>query len=191
MSSKARLTREALQTDAFDAEARRVVVLFLLPLGDAALGGGHRTPLNAEPSSGVERGSAVETPTRPGSSSSENSSRHSHFPRWTEADVNRSPDDKGSVGQHVRLPPPTVLQAALEVLHVCGYTTRNWTLSNEVSCEQINDLWEAVHEVPSLLTRWHVDAEPQLIGYLDEYAAKWPQPNLEARYIQVRDGAAQ
>ena len=87
-------------------------------------------------------------------------------------------------------PPPNVLDAALEVLFVCAYTTRNWTLNDEASRKQINDLWEAVHEIPSLLRRWHADAEEELLRYLDEYETKWPSPRLKPRYFQVRDGAA-
>ena len=51
------------------------------------------------------------------------------------------------------LPPQNILKAALETIFLCSYTTRNWTLSDEVTRQQINDLWEAVHEIPSLLTR--------------------------------------
>ena len=86
-------------------------------------------------------------------------------------------------------PPERIFKAALEVLFVCAYTTRNWTLGEEVSRQQINDLWEAVHEIPSLLTRWRPDAETELLRYLDEYDSKWPSPQLRVRYLQVRDGA--
>jgi hypothetical protein len=89
----------------------------------------------------------------------------------------------------MELPPPSILKAALEVMFTCAYTTRNWTLDDSISRKQINDLWEAVHEIPSLLTRWRPDAEVELIRYLDEYAKRWPAPDLKARYLQVRDGA--
>jgi hypothetical protein len=86
-------------------------------------------------------------------------------------------------------PPKRILKAALDVLFICGCTTRNWTLGDEVSRRQINDLWEAVHEIPSLLTRWRPDAEAELLRYLDEYDSKWPAPQLRARYLDVRDRA--
>jgi hypothetical protein len=86
------------------------------------------------------------------------------------------------------LPASNILRAALEVLFVASYTTRNWMTSEDVSRRQIHDLWEALHEIPSLLTRWRPDAEAELLTYLDEYAAKWSEPNLRARYLQVRDG---
>ena len=87
----------------------------------------------------------------------------------------------------MKTPPANILEAALVTLHVCAYTTRNWTLGDAVSRKQINDLWEAVHEIPSLITRWHDGAETILLSYLDEWDEKWPQPCLKVRYLQVRD----
>ena len=81
------------------------------------------------------------------------------------------------------------MQAALEVMFMCAYTTRNWTLDDSISRKQINDLWEAVHEIPSLLTRWRADAEAELLMYFEEYDSKWPSPALRSRYLQVRDEA--
>lgn len=78
--------------------------------------------------------------------------------------------------------PEPILKGALRVLHVAGYTTRNWTLSDTVSRKQINDLWEAIHEIPDLIKRWRPDAEPELIMYLKEYNEKWQEPNLLALF---------
>jgi hypothetical protein len=89
----------------------------------------------------------------------------------------------------MELPPPAILKAALEVMFTCAYTTRNWTLDDSISRKQVNDLWEAVHEIPSLLTRWRAEAEAELLRYLDEYNSQWPSPNLRSRYLQVRDEA--
>ena len=85
------------------------------------------------------------------------------------------------------LPPQNILKAALETIFLCSYTTRNWTLSDEVTRQQINDLWEAVHEIPSLLTRWRDDSENELLTYLDEYDEKWPSPMLKERYLTFRN----
>lgn len=82
------------------------------------------------------------------------------------------------------LAPEPILRAALRVVHVAAYTTRNWTLGEEVSRKQINDLWEAVHEVPSLVTRWGPGAESELLMYFDEYDHKWPDPGLRHIYEQ-------
>jgi hypothetical protein len=84
-------------------------------------------------------------------------------------------------------PPEQILKAALEVLFLCAYTTRNWTRGEDVSRRQIYDLWEAVHEIPSLLTRWRPDSEKELLMYLDEYDSEWPAPRLRERYLQARD----
>jgi hypothetical protein len=71
------------------------------------------------------------------------------------------------------------------VLFVAAYTTRNWTLDESVSRKQMNDLWEAIHEIPDLLCRWPVNAENELLGYLDEYDRKWPAPQLRRTYEQA------
>jgi hypothetical protein len=81
--------------------------------------------------------------------------------------------------------PEPILRAAMRVLHVAGYTTRNWTCNDEVSTKQINHLWEAIHEIPSLVCHWHKDGEKELLMYLDEYDEKWKSPRLRAIYEQV------
>jgi hypothetical protein len=85
------------------------------------------------------------------------------------------------------LPPDNILRGALHVLFISAVYTRNWTLADEVSRKQINDLWEAVHEIPDLLTRWRADAEDEILMYLREYRERWSEPDLETAY---RDGMA-
>lgn len=80
------------------------------------------------------------------------------------------------------LAPEPILRAALCVVHVAAFTTRNWAPGEEVSRKQIYDLWEALHEVPSLVTRWRPDAETELLRYFDEYDRKWPTPRLRRIY---------
>ncbi len=82
--------------------------------------------------------------------------------------------------------PDPILKAALKVLHVAGYTTRNWTASEEISRKQVYDLWEAIHEIPDLLKRWTPDAESELIMYLREYNKKWPAPDLLSIYENAK-----
>ena len=84
-----------------------------------------------------------------------------------------------------QLAPEPILRAALRVVFVAAYTTRNWTCSDEVPRKQINDLWEALHEVPDLVTRWRGDAEEELLRYFHEYDEKWPEPRLRAIYDQA------
>jgi len=84
-----------------------------------------------------------------------------------------------------QLAPEPILRAALRVVFVAAYTTRNWTCGDEVTRKQINDLWEALHEVPDLVTRWRDDAESELLRYFDGYDGKWPEPRLRAIYDQA------
>ena len=85
------------------------------------------------------------------------------------------------------LAPEPILRAALRVLHVAAYTTRNWALSEEVSRQQIYDLWEAIHEIPDLIKRWRGDEESlqELRMYLREYRERWDSPNLETIFDQA------
>lgn len=84
------------------------------------------------------------------------------------------------------LAPEDVTRGALRVLFVAAYTTRNWTLDETISRKQINDLWEALHNVPDLLMRW--DDTPRMVkeleGYFFEYTDKWKSPNLVNIYEQ-------
>jgi hypothetical protein len=85
------------------------------------------------------------------------------------------------------LPPQHILSGALRVLFIGAVYTRNWTLGEKVSRKQINDLWETLHEIPDLLTRWRDGSEDEILRYLREYKEKWNEPDLEAAY---RDGMA-
>jgi len=52
------------------------------------------------------------------------------------------------------LAPEPVMRAALDVLgHACVFV-RNATLSPDVSAKMINDLMEAIHDIPSQLKTW-------------------------------------
>ena len=90
------------------------------------------------------------------------------------------------------LAPEPVLRAALRVLHVAGYTTRNWTLGEDISREQINALWEAIHEIPDLLKRWRGDAESlrELKTYLLEYDERWDSPKLVEIFDQALEDSS-
>jgi hypothetical protein len=85
------------------------------------------------------------------------------------------------------LAPEQQLRGALRILFIAACTTRNWTLSDEISRNQINALWEAIHEIPDLVGRWRPDAEAELLRYLDEYDAQYPAPRLRDTYEQARD----
>ncbi len=80
------------------------------------------------------------------------------------------------------LAPEPILRAALHVVYVAAYTTRNLTYADGWPRQQVYDLWEALHEVLSLVTRWRPDAERELLMYFDEYDRKWPAPRLREMY---------
>ncbi len=84
------------------------------------------------------------------------------------------------------LAPETVLRAALRVVHVAAYTTRNWALNDAISRRQIYDLWEAIHEIPDLLMRWQGDEESmrELRISMREYDQRWSSPKLEQVFDQ-------
>lgn len=53
------------------------------------------------------------------------------------------------------LAPEPVMRAALDVLgHACVFV-RNSTLSPDVNVKMINDLMEAIHDIPSQLKTWN------------------------------------
>jgi len=85
------------------------------------------------------------------------------------------------------LAPEPILRAALRVVHVAAYTTRNWTMNEAISRKQIYDLWEAIHEIPDLIKRWRGDEESlrELRMYLQEYDQKWDSPKLETIFDQA------
>ena len=89
--------------------------------------------------------------------------------------------------KELKTPPAHILGAALRVLHVCGYTTRNWTIEEYVSREQINDVGEAIHPIPDLLGRWRPGAEEELLMYFGGYNEKWESPDLLVIYKQEKD----
>lgn len=72
-------------------------------------------------------------------------------------------------------------------MHVAAYTTRNWTLVEDISRKQINALWEAIHEIPDLIKRWRGDEESlrELRMYFQEYDQRWSAPNLEQIFDQA------
>ena len=87
----------------------------------------------------------------------------------------------------MKVPPDNIMFAALQVMYVCSYTTRNWTLGEEISRQQISDLWDALHNIPLLLTNWRPDSEEKLLMYLRGYNELWSTPQLLVIYEQHRD----
>ena len=90
-----------------------------------------------------------------------------------------------------QLAPPDVMKGALQVLYVAAYTTRNWTLNETISRKQINDLWEAIHEIPRALVDWCgvENFEDNLNRDFSGYARKWKTPDLLAIYKQAKEAS--
>lgn len=85
--------------------------------------------------------------------------------------------------------PEPILRAALHVTFVAAYTTRNWSLDDQVSRRQINDLWESIHNVPDLVCRWRDDAARELLLYFNCYDERWPEPKFRKIYEDaLREG---
>ncbi len=82
------------------------------------------------------------------------------------------------------LAPEPVMRAALDVLaHACVFA-RNSTLSSDVSLKMINDLMEAIHEIPSQLKTWNNEQIETLRIHLRCFdSTRYPgAPNLSNRF---------
>lgn len=51
--------------------------------------------------------------------------------------------------------PEPILKAALVTIHWATVFARNWTCRPDVPVKMVNDLMEAIHEVPSILIHWN------------------------------------
>jgi hypothetical protein len=69
-----------------------------------------------------------------------------------------------------------------------GFDGSSGGLSAEKS-EQLADLMDAVHNIPSLLTRWETCDESLLVSMLKDYDEKWSS-SLADLYARVRSGGA-
>jgi hypothetical protein len=55
----------------------------------------------------------------------------------------------------MNLAPEPILKVALMTLHWATVFCRNWTLRSDVPVKMVNDLMEAIHELPSTLMHWN------------------------------------
>lgn len=84
--------------------------------------------------------------------------------------------------------PPHIMFAALHVLHYAAYTTRNWGTDESIDRRQICDLWEAMHNVPIVLTHWRgKESEAEILLCFEEYTEMWKEPHLLGRYYDCLD----
>jgi hypothetical protein len=77
----------------------------------------------------------------------------------------------------VNIAPDPILQAGLMTVHWATVFARNWTLLPDVPVKMVNDLMEAIHEVPSILLHWNEeDSFDTLILHLSCFnQADWRQ----------------
>lgn len=80
--------------------------------------------------------------------------------------------------------PDYVIKALCNTLHWATVYCRNYTLGENVSIKQINEIMEAIHEVPNMLFRWDdnkIDEVKLHLGCFD--SSKWGgAPNLVAHF---------
>jgi hypothetical protein len=75
--------------------------------------------------------------------------------------------------------PEPIMRAALDTLHWATVCCRNWTIREGVSREQINDLMEAIHEVPVMLLEWERHGVADVRLHLACFKHKrWKEPSL-------------
>jgi hypothetical protein len=74
-----------------------------------------------------------------------------------------------------------------ETLHWATVYCRNYTLQDSPSSKQINDLMEAIHEIPMMLFRWQEDKLDEIKLHLECFdSSKWEgSPNLVVYFEQA------
>jgi hypothetical protein len=60
----------------------------------------------------------------------------------------------GRIEISMALAPDPILSAGLESLRFALICCRNWTLRDDVPIRQVNELMEAIHEIPGMLANW-------------------------------------
>ena len=77
----------------------------------------------------------------------------------------------------MNMAPEPVLNAALMTLHWAAIFARNWTCRPDVPVKMVNDLMEAIHEVPAILMHWNAqNSLDMLITHLSGFDQEsWKQ----------------
>lgn len=71
------------------------------------------------------------------------------------------------------LPPDREFKACMEVVRWAILEARVWGWQDNVSAEQLADLMDAVHNIPSLVQHWETCNQDWLKRSLEEYERKW------------------
>lgn len=62
--------------------------------------------------------------------------------------------------------PEPYLSAGLDTVRCALVCCRNWTLNDAASVKQVNDLMEAIHEIPAMLMNWRPDSLDEIRTHL-------------------------
>ena len=88
--------------------------------------------------------------------------------------------------------PRHVFKAALDTIKWATVYCRNYTLKPDADIKQINELMEAIHDIPDQLYRWDNNGLDSIRLHLRCFDhTKWTgSPNLERYFNDAIDGAS-
>ena len=87
----------------------------------------------------------------------------------------------------MELPPDDELKACLEVIRMAVLESRVWGWQNKIEAEQLADLMDAVHNIPSIIQHWTSDSSLEILREIESYDNKWAKSgglSLKSRYEQ-------
>jgi hypothetical protein len=84
--------------------------------------------------------------------------------------------------------PEPILKASLMTIHWATVFARNWTCHPDVPVQMVNDLMEAIHDVPNILMHWNTDNSLDMLlthlSWFDERS--WKHQVDESRFSVPR-----
>lgn len=87
----------------------------------------------------------------------------------------------------MNIPPEPILHATLATLHHATVACRNWTLRKDVPIQMVNDLMEAIHEVPAFLADWDRHSVDEISLHLSGFDAKSWRGRVDQQVFHVFD----
>jgi hypothetical protein len=85
------------------------------------------------------------------------------------------------------LPRNEELKACLELIRMAILDARVWGWQGDVPAEQVADLMDAVHNIPSIIENWSNDSPMEILREIESYDKKWSSTGshiLKSRYEQ-------
>ena len=81
--------------------------------------------------------------------------------------------------------PDYVIEAVMDTLKWAMVYCRNYTLQEQVDIQQVNQLMDAIHEVPSILCRWPDGALEEIMVHLACFNhTKWNDAPDLVKYLE-------